>query len=127
MTGFPPVFMIRWSQQTVRFMDAINHLLQGDLIKSATMLGRFGVNSTIGILGFFDPATAIGPESDYVLGAKALDIVDGRHRYEQLIDQTLYESVDSYSATRTGYLQSTRTLLKGQTDESDLEDPFAFE
>lgn len=161
--------------------DAINHLLQGDLIKSATMLGRFGVNSTIGILGFFDPATAIGwtetetdfgetlgkwgigegayleipllgpstarnatgrvvdffidpigvfitsPESDYVLGAKALDIVDGRHRYEQLIDQTLYESVDSYSATRTGYLQSTRTLLKGQTDESDLEDPFAFE
>jgi len=25
--------------------DAINHLLQGDLIKSATMLGRFGVNS----------------------------------------------------------------------------------
>ncbi len=161
--------------------DAINYLLQGNLKSSFTMLGRFGVNSTIGLLGLFDPASTIGlpetqtdfgetlgnwgvgegfylelpflgpstarnttgrivdffidpvsifvksPESDYVLGAQALDIVDARHRYGLLLDQVLYDSADSYAASRLGYLQSTRTLLKGETDESDLEDPFAFE
>jgi len=161
--------------------DAINHLLQGNFQESITMVGRFGVNSTVGLLGLFDPATSLGwaeketdfgetmgkwgvgegaylelpllgpstvrnatgrvvelfidpvavlatsPESDYILGAKALDIVDARHRYGLLIDQALYESADSYAAARIGYLQSTRVLLKGQTDEDDLEDPFAFE
>jgi len=78
---------------------------------------------------FIDPVAvlATSPESDYILGAKALDIVDARHRYGLLIDQALYESADSYAAARIGYLQSTRVLLKGQTDEDDLEDPFAFE
>ena len=161
--------------------DAINHLLQGDIAASITAVGRFGVNSTIGLVGLFDPATTLGlaekqtnfgetlgkwgvgegayvelpflgpstvrdttgrivdvfidpvnsfiksPESDYVLGAKALDIIDGRHRYGPVIDQVLYESVDSYTAARLGYLQSQRTIEKGQTDEEDLEDPFAFE
>lgn len=161
--------------------DAINHFLQGNFKESVTMLGRFGANSTIGLLGLFDPATSFGwveketdfgetlgkwgvgegaylelpllgpssvrnaagrivdvfidpvnifaksPEIDYIYGAKALDIVDARHRYGVLLDQVLYDSVDSYSATRNGYFQSTRNLLKGQTDEDDLEDPFAFE
>lgn len=161
--------------------DAINHLLQANFTESASMAGRFVINSTIGILGLFDPATSMGldetqtdfgntlakwgvgegpyvvlpllgpstardttgkivefftdpvnvfiesPESDYVTGAKVLDIVDGRHRYTEVVDQVLYNSADSYAAARAGYLQSTRTVLKGPTDEEDLEDPFAFE
>ena len=161
--------------------DAINSFLQGKFKNAITMLGRFGVNSTIGILGLFDPASSFGwketqtdfgetlgtwgvgegaylelpllgpstarnatgrvvdifmdpvnvfiksPESDYVLGARALDIVDLRHRYAGAVDQALYNSVDSYASARSAYLQSKRTLVKGQTDEDDLEDPFAFE
>lgn len=161
--------------------DAINSFLQGNFLNSFTMLGRFGVNTTVGLLGLFDPATRLGwqetqtdfgetlgawgvgegaylelpflgpstvrnttgrvvdifmdpvnifvktPESDYVLGARALDIVDLRHRYGSGIEQALYESADSYATARSVYLQSTRTLLKGETDADDLEDPFAFE
>ena len=161
--------------------DAINSLLQGEFRNSVTMIGRFGVNTTLGLLGLFDPASTFGwqevqtdfgetlgtwgvgegaylelpflgastvrnaagrvvdavmdpvnvfiksPESDYVLGARALDIVDLRHRYGAAIDQTLYETADSYAASRSVYMQSKRDLLKGQTDEDDLEDPFAFE
>lgn len=40
--------------------NAVNHLLQGDLAASANNVGRFGVNTTIGLLGLFDPATSIG-------------------------------------------------------------------
>ena len=35
----------------------VNFLLQADLRGSAIELGRFGVNTTIGIAGFFDPAS----------------------------------------------------------------------
>ena len=161
--------------------DAINHFLQGNLYSSATMVGRFVINTTLGLVGLFDPASSLGleetqtdfgqtlgqwgvgegayvvlpllgpstardttgrvvdffidpvgvfiksPESDYVLGARALDIVDTRHRYTGVIDQAFYGSVDSYAATRGGYLQTTRTALKDETEETDLEDPFAFE
>ncbi len=37
-----------------------NNLLQGELSDSGITLGRFAVNSTVGLLGFFDPATAMG-------------------------------------------------------------------
>lgn len=36
----------------------VNYLLQADLRDAATELGRFGVNTTIGIAGFFDPASS---------------------------------------------------------------------
>ncbi len=36
----------------------VNYLLQADLRDAATELGRFGVNTTIGISGFFDPASS---------------------------------------------------------------------
>lgn len=38
-------------------LNSINHLLQASASKSGTSLGRFFINSTIGILGLFDPAT----------------------------------------------------------------------
>lgn len=161
--------------------DALNRILQGDILAALESAGRFGINSTVGILGFFDPATSMGldaaptdfgetlsvwgvpqgaylelpvlgpssardttgrivdffidpvgnlvkaPESDYVSGARVLEVVDLRHRYAVAIDPVLYGSADSYSASRNAYLQNRRGALKGPTNEDDLEDPFAFE
>src|SRR5690606_16255402 len=45
-------------------ISSISALLQGDLPNAGTELGRFGVNSTVGILGLFDPATGMGLEQD---------------------------------------------------------------
>jgi len=41
-------------------VSAINALLQFDLPNSGTEISRFVINSTLGILGFFDPATDLG-------------------------------------------------------------------
>jgi phospholipid-binding lipoprotein MlaA len=40
----------------------INDVLQGKLKASAVDVGRFGVNTTVGVLGFFDPASGWGLE-----------------------------------------------------------------
>ncbi len=37
-----------------------NNILQGDFAKAGNTAGRFAINSTVGILGFFDPATKLG-------------------------------------------------------------------
>ena len=37
-----------------------NHVLQGDFREAGTTAGRFAVNTTVGILGIFDPASAMG-------------------------------------------------------------------
>ncbi len=39
-----------------------NNVLQGDIKKAGTNLGRFAINTTVGILGIFDPATRLGLE-----------------------------------------------------------------
>ncbi|WP_299083734.1 VacJ family lipoprotein [uncultured Paraglaciecola sp.] len=46
-------------------LNAINHLLQANGTQSASSLGRFLINSTVGLLGLFDPADAwFGIEAD---------------------------------------------------------------
>lgn len=40
--------------------NAVNNLLQGDLKSSGTEILRFGINSTLGLAGLFDPATELG-------------------------------------------------------------------
>ncbi len=40
-----------------------NNILQGDLIGAGHTAGRFAINTTVGILGIFDPATALGIEN----------------------------------------------------------------
>lgn len=45
-------------------ISAFSALLQGDLGNTGNELGRFGVNSTLGILGLFDPATGMGLQQD---------------------------------------------------------------
>ena len=37
-----------------------NNILQGDFRRAGTTAGRFAINTTVGILGVFDPASAIG-------------------------------------------------------------------
>ena len=37
-----------------------NNILQGDFRKAGNTAGRFAINSTVGILGIFDPASALG-------------------------------------------------------------------
>ena len=37
-----------------------NHVLQGDFREAGTTAGRFAVNTTVGILGIFDPAAKLG-------------------------------------------------------------------
>jgi len=39
-----------------------NNLLQGDVAKAGDTAGRFAINTTVGILGIFDPATKLGFE-----------------------------------------------------------------
>ena len=43
--------------------SSINSILQGDLKNTGNSLARFLINSTIGVLGIFDVATAIGFEN----------------------------------------------------------------
>lgn len=161
--------------------DAVNFFLQGDVQGLLNAVGRFAINSTIGLAGLFDPATELGiiarttdfgqtlhvwgvgegayvempvlgpstardavgtlvdfvldpvnaivpaSESDVLLGARVLERVDQRHRFDTLVDQLLYESADSYTAAQIAYLKARRAALKGETDEADVEDPFAFE
>ena len=37
-----------------------NDLLQGEIGRAATTTARFGINSTVGLAGFFDPARSVG-------------------------------------------------------------------
>jgi len=37
-----------------------NNILQGDFAKAGNTAGRFAINTTVGILGFFDPASRLG-------------------------------------------------------------------
>ena len=39
-----------------------NNVLQGDFREAGTTAGRFAINTTVGILGIFDPAAKLGLE-----------------------------------------------------------------
>jgi len=44
---------------------AVNQALQGNTFDGMKTLGRFAVNTTIGIAGLYDPATTFGMKKDY--------------------------------------------------------------
>jgi len=46
-------------------ITAVNDLLQGKGLAGATDVGRFGVNTTVGVVGLFDPASRWGLEKHY--------------------------------------------------------------
>ncbi len=162
--------------------DVVNHTLQGDVGAALSMTTRFLLNSTVGVLGLFDPATALdlpddstdfgetlhvwgvgegpyieqplrgpstardtagdivdfvtnpvgqlvkAPDINVVNGVQALDVVGKRHRLTGIVDPVLYGAADSYSAARIGYLLNRRNVLQGgEINETDLDDPFAFD
>lgn len=45
-------------------VSALNALLQRDMANTRSEIARFGINSTVGILGLFDPASKMGLEKD---------------------------------------------------------------
>ena len=45
-------------------ITAVNNVLQGELRKAGVSTSRFIINSTVGILGFFDPAASMGLVSE---------------------------------------------------------------
>tara|TARA_B100000579_G_C22638050_1_gene760021 strand:+ start:81 stop:899 length:819 start_codon:yes stop_codon:yes gene_type:complete len=44
-------------------ITAVNNVLQGEISKAGISTSRFLINSTVGFLGFFDPAASLGLES----------------------------------------------------------------
>jgi phospholipid-binding lipoprotein MlaA len=84
--------------------------------------GGFAVDrafSPLTYVGIFTNADAVGP------ALTAIEIVDRRNRNADLIDQVLYESVDSYVTIRSAYLQRRRSkIADGDGAEDSLPDIF---
>ncbi len=59
----------------------------------------------------------------YALGARASRGMTNRARYGEMIDSVLYDSADSYAATRSLYLQNRRYKLRGGGSDTYL-DPY---
>lgn len=69
-TGWDAVTPASVQRAVSRFFDNLrfpivtaNNLLQGKLERTGTSIGRFGINTTVGLLGFFDPAASWGLEA----------------------------------------------------------------
>ena len=156
----------------------VNNILQGNMRGAFKDTARFAVNTTVGLGGFFDPASemsmpaptdadfgqtlhawgvpdgnynevpVLGPGTDRHMAGKMVDIftnpltyvlpspekyygtgaslaarLSDRARYSDTIDSVLYESEDSYAATRSLYLQNRRFRLDGGRSDS-YQDPY---
>lgn len=75
----------------------------------------------------FNPAFWIGNAGHEAVawGIRGTRIVDTRERYRPIIDETLYNSEDSYISARTAYIQNRRRLVTGETEVEDLPDVFS--
>lgn len=62
--------------------------------------------------------------SDGAWAVRAVDVIDTRDRYRALIDDVLYESEDSYRASRNAYVQNRRRVQAGETQIEALPDIF---
>lgn len=93
----------------------------------------FGPNTARGTVGLvvdivlLDPLDHFMPDDadPYRTGVWALEKLDDRHQYADLIDDLLYNSADSYATERSYYLQNRRFQLSRELSEADLEDPYA--
>ncbi len=76
---------------------------------------------------FLDPVSRVipGRYDKAVFTVSFLDLLSRRQRSGDILDQMLHESVDSYAATRSAYLDSRGRLLNRGLLEDDLEDPYA--
>lgn len=156
----------------------VNNILQGNMRGAFQDTARFAVNTTVGLGGFFDPASELsmpsptdadfgqtlyvwgvptgnygevpflGPGTDRRMAGRLVDLftnplsyvlpdperyygtgaalgarLSDRARYSDTIDSVLYESEDSYAATRSLYLQNRRFRLDGGKSDS-YQDPY---
>ncbi len=65
------------------------------------------------------------PATNIITTAKALDVLNDRHDFDETVNSVLHESEDSYALARLIYLQSVRGATGGETVLEDLEDPYA--
>ncbi len=90
------------------------------------VLGPSTERDTIG----FIVDTALNPTSLVVpagvsTGFSVLDRLGDRNEFSDVIEETLYESEDSYATARSLYLQNRNFKLNNGVNEDSLEDPFA--
>ena len=126
--------------------NAVNSLLQFKLGDTATSLGRFGLNSTVGMLGLVDVATPVGLEAKYqdfgltlanwgapsgpyvvlpVFGPKTLRSGLGLYP-DSFVDPQNYIAPDQDKLTSKGIdLVNTRTILLG-SEELVVGDRYSF-
>jgi len=127
--------------------NTVNNLLQGKLAGSLTSLGRFVLNSTVGLLGLIDVAKEIGLEREeeefgevlgkYGVGTgaylmlPAMGPTDFRSAVGDFVDSSYFplQDLNFYvTAVRTGIkaLEARAQLMdqEGQLDQSL--DPYAF-
>ena len=91
-------------------------------------LPLYGPSSTRDAVGrvvdsFFKPTGYFAP-TEVVYAVRAIDVLDTRDRYRALIDEVLYESQDSYRASRNAYVQNRRRGQAGETVIETLPDIF---
>ena len=68
------------------------------------------------------PITA-GIDGVVMLGVEVANVFQRRYEFAPMIDATLYNSTDSYSAARNIFLQ-TKNEFDIDNDESDVFDPY---
>ena len=93
-------------------------------------LPLFGPSSTRGTIGLITdyalnpskPITA-GIDGFVMLGVEVANIFQKRYEFAPMIDATLYNSADSYSASRNVFLQ-TKQEFNIDDDDADIFDPY---
>lgn len=160
--------------ENLRFpIVAGNNLLQGKLVPAALDVGRFVVNSTVGVLGFFDPASDWGMQQhnedfgqtlgywgvppgpylvlpffgpsgprdtvglvadsfstvypffvgiEYLIGARAVDLVNARAMVLNEVSQAKSAAVDYYAAVRNAYRRRREVLVNDGATMTKLEE-----
>lgn len=103
-------------------LSAVNALLQGKVINSGREVGRFVINSTIGVVGFMDVATKMGIESqpeDFGQTLAVWGVGSGPYLMLPFLGPSNFRDaggkvVDTYSSPLT-YIEDVRTrnTLKG--------------
>ena len=93
-------------------------------------LPLFGPSSARGTVGLITdyalnptkPITA-GIDGIVMLGVEVANVLQKRYEFSPMIDATLYNSADSYSASRSVFLQ-TKQEFNIDDDEADVFDPY---
>ena len=127
----------------------VNEALQGKWSQAGRTTGRFVVNSTIGLLGFFDPATSMGLTTDredfgQTLGVWGVDQGPylmlpllgpsstrdvARYPVDWYLDVLVWLALDSATlgAFTAVYVVNTRARLEQTIQmQRDAPDPYAF-